>query len=257
MDNIINYINSLKEVQNLEIINLESLNKDISLSYCGYQISGIPHIGSWIYFLFLDYISRHFKINTCILLADIHTKLNNKLQKFDIKKEFIRTFPDTKVKFILGSEFQASEKYINMLLDYSKTPSIKRIYKSLDIPSRSKSHYNKLNILLYPILQVLDIQYLSADLIISGMDQRRIHMLNLDTTNRKPCFIHFPIISGIGTKIKMSKSLNNSINLGCTYQEFKDKWDKLNKNSKELFIKLLILIRPDFKYQDLLSKIYV
>jgi tyrosyl-tRNA synthetase len=257
MNNLKEYISNFSKIEGIQIINLERFSIDSNTPiYCGFQVSGVPHIGSWIYFLVLDYISRYFNMDCMVLLADIHTLLNNKIEVQKIQEQFTRTFPDTKVKFILGSEFQLSKSYISHMLKFSKNVSITRLYKSLDLTSRLKRSKNKLNILLYPYLQILDIDFLKVGLVLSGIDQRRIHMLHVDTSERKPIFIHFPLLKGVKTQSKMSKSLENTIPLGCSKSEFDTKWTHLDRGTKSLFLKMLEIIRPDLNTPDLISRIY-
>ena len=55
-------------------------------------------------------------------------------------------------------------------------------------------------------MQCLDINALNVNLVLSGIDQRRIHMLYVDTMPTDICFLHFRILPGIKSKLEISKS---------------------------------------------------
>jgi len=64
---------------------------------------------------------------------------------------------------------------------------------------------------MYPLMQVIDIKHLKADVALGGMEQRKIHMIGREsqkTLNHKFIAIHTPlIVSPKGPQHKMSRSI--------------------------------------------------
>lgn len=154
--------------------------------YIGLEISGFLHLGSLI--------STGFKINDLtkagvqckVFLADWHTLINDKLggnwktiskvSKY-YEKAFTLVCPG--VEILLGSELYESKKdYWFEFVNFTKHMSLARTMRTLTIMGRSEGE-EKIDLakLLYPPMQAVDIHSMDLDIVHSGMDQRKIHML--------------------------------------------------------------------------------
>ncbi|CAG8511354.1 11273_t:CDS:2 [Ambispora leptoticha] len=172
-----------------EVIGGEELLKilaerDLKL-YWGTAPTGRPHIG---YFVPMSKIADFLSagVEVTILLADIHAFLDNmkaplELVKFRTKyyEELIKALlesigvPIDKLKFVVGSSYQLTEKY-NMdqyrlcatVTEHDAKKAGAEVVKQVESPLLSG--------LLYPGLQALDEEYLGVDAQFGGVDQRKI-----------------------------------------------------------------------------------
>ncbi|KAG9286749.1 hypothetical protein G9A89_012299 [Geosiphon pyriformis] len=175
---------NLQEVLGGEEI-LEILKeRDLKL-YWGTAPTGRPHIG---YFVPMSKIADFLLagVEVTILLADIHAFLDNmkaplQLVKYRTKyyEELIKALlesigvPIEKLKFVVGSTYQLSEKY-NMdqyrlcaiVTEHDAKKAGAEVVKQVESPLLSG--------LLYPGLQALDEEYLGVDAQFGGVDQRKI-----------------------------------------------------------------------------------
>lgn len=218
---------------------LEKKNNNLK-AYVGYEPSGKIHLGHVMTVnKLLDLQKIGFEI--IILLADIHAYLNKKGTLEDIKKiaEYNKQcfialgLNEKNTKFILGSEYQTSEKYIISMLKMAKNVTLNRSTRSMDEVGRQMDN-PMVSQLLYPIMQCLDIAFLDIDVAIGGIDQRKIHMLareNLESLGfKKPICLHIPIILGLDGK-KMSSSNGNFISVDDSEE---DVYKKIIKSYCEL-----------------------
>jgi tyrosyl-tRNA synthetase len=210
----------------------EVLKKDKPKGYIGFEPSGTVHIG-WIICTskIKDFLGCGFDFT--VLLADWHAYINDKLGG-DIEKIklcgkymedcFAAMGVDTKkINFVYASDYVSDPKYWETVLRVSKSTSVKRIKRAMDIMGRSEDEAEKdLSKLFYPAMQVSDIFYLDLDVAYGGMDQRHAHMLARDVSkklNRKsPVALHTPLLTGLQagvrmdpTEVKMSKSNPDSM----------------------------------------------
>lgn len=121
-----------------------------------------------------------------VLLADIHGFLDNlkaPLELVENRAQYYRKIitailesvgvPTEKLKFVLGSSYQTNPKYCmdvyRMCALISESDAKKagaEVVKQTDNAPLSG--------LLYPVLQVLDEEYLQVDVQLGGMDQRKL-----------------------------------------------------------------------------------
>ncbi|MBI2449510.1 tyrosine--tRNA ligase [Candidatus Pacearchaeota archaeon] len=212
----------------IEIISEKELNellksKKKPVAYLGTAITGRPHIGYFIWASKLaDFIKAGLKVK--LLLADIHGALDNtpwnvlekryKYYEKVIPLMFKSLSANTKeLQIVKGSSFQLKKEYILDLLKmatfisvHDATKSASEIVKLGDNP--------KLGGLIYPLMQALDEQYLSADIQYGGIDQRKIFVFareSLPKIGYKPRIeIMTPLLPGITGK-KMSASDPSSV----------------------------------------------
>lgn len=183
--------------------------------YCGYETSGYIHIGTMLSVnKLIDFEQAGLKVK--VLFADIHTWLN---RKGDLKwiensvKYWQHCFSALglkKAEFVLGSEFQRNEKYIDDLYAMSVSSTINRALRSMQQVARDieNAHVSQI---LYPLMQSLDIAHMNLDIAYGGIEQRKIHMIAREELPKlgykAPICLHSPLIVSLqGPQIKMSSS---------------------------------------------------
>uniref|UniRef100_A0A1D1ZBK5 Tyrosine--tRNA ligase n=1 Tax=Anthurium amnicola TaxID=1678845 RepID=A0A1D1ZBK5_9ARAE len=175
---------NLQEVLGGEEILKILKERDLKL-YWGTAPTGRPHIG---YFVPMSKIADFLTagVEVTILLADIHAFLDNMKAPLDLVKfrtkyyeVLIKTLlesigvPIDKLKFIVGSSYQLTEKY-NMdnyrlcatVTEHDAKKAGAEVVKQVESALLSG--------LLYPGLQALDEEYLGVDAQFGGVDQRKI-----------------------------------------------------------------------------------
>jgi len=206
-----------------EIVTEEELrnllkNKKNPAVYLGTAITGRPHVAYFLWVLKLaDFLKAGFKVK--VLLADLHGALDN--TPWDVLdkryKYYSKVIPlmfkavgaDIKnFEIVKGSDFELDKKYFYDVLRVSTFSSINdckraatEVVKFGDNP--------KLSGLIYPIMQMLDEEYLKVDVQYGGIDQRKIFMFareNHPKVGYEPRVeVMTPIIPGLIGK-KMSAS---------------------------------------------------
>jgi len=201
--------------------------------YIGFEISGFLHLGSLIStgFKINDFIKAGVKCK--VFLADWHTLINDKLSGdwetiSKVSKYYADAFklvcPDAEI--LLGSDLYDSRKeYWFEFVKFAKHVSLARTIRTLTIMGRSEDE-EKIDLakLLYPPMQAVDIHSMDLDIVHSGMDQRKIHMLVREIFPKMkwkvPVAVHQRLIPGLSEPFdsasekkvlgKMSKSDPNS-----------------------------------------------
>ncbi|MCK4589242.1 MAG: tyrosine--tRNA ligase [Nanoarchaeota archaeon] len=186
--------------------------------YLGTAITGRPHLGYFLWVLKLaDFLKAGFKVK--LLLADFHGALDGtpwdllekrfKYYEKVIPLMFKAIGADIKnFEMVKGSKFQKNADYFYDVLRVSTQTSINdckraaaEVVKFGDNP--------KLAGLIYPIMQMLDEEYLGVDIQYGGLDQRKILMFareNHPKIGYKPRIeVMTPLIPGLIGK-KMSAS---------------------------------------------------
>lgn len=205
-----------------EIVTEEELvelleNKKRPTAYCGYEPSGPLHLGHFVTIIkLMDLAKAGFNIK--ILLADIHAKLNRKGDDRQISKE-VKAWKKTikaigiRADVILGSEFQFKEDYQMNVMKLAQHSTIKRGLRSMQEIARDMKNAT-ISQLWYPLMQVVDINALRADVALGGMEQRKVHMIGKDLSKilgYSFVAIHTPLITSLkGPGQKMSKSIPGS-----------------------------------------------
>ena len=217
--------------------------------YIGLEISGFLHLGSLIStgFKINDFVKAG--VNCTVFLADWHTLINDKLGgDWDVITKVSKYYADAfklvcpGVNIVLGSELYDSKKeYWREFVEFTKHMSLKRTMRTLTIMGRTEDE-TKIDLakLLYPPMQAVDIHSLDLDIVHSGMDQRKIHMLVREIFPKMkwkvPVAVHHKLLPGLSKpadtsdfKIlgKMSKSDPNSgVFIHNTDDEIKKKISK-------------------------------
>ncbi|MCH2405071.1 MAG: tyrosine--tRNA ligase, partial [Nitrosopumilus sp.] len=200
--------------------------------YIGLEISGFLHLGSLIStgFKINDFVKAGVKCT--VFLADWHTLINDKLGgDWDVITKVSKYYADAfklvcpGVNIVLGSELYDSRKeYWREFVEFTKHMSLKRTMRTLTIMGRTEDE-TKIDLakLLYPPMQAVDIHSLDLDIVHSGMDQRKIHMLVREIFPKMkwkvPVAVHHKLLPGLSKPAdtsdsqvlgKMSKSDPNS-----------------------------------------------
>ncbi|KAK4099988.1 tyrosine tRNA ligase [Parathielavia hyrcaniae] len=176
---------NLAEVLNEEIIKKVLDEGRHPKIYWGTATTGRPHCG---YFVPAIKIAQFLAAgcDVTILLADIHGFLDNLKAPLELvaqRAEFYRHIitamlqavgvSTEKLRVVLGSSYQKSPEYV---MDVYKMASIisEHDAKKAGAEVVKQTDNAPLSGLLYPILQVLDEQYLDCDAQFGGMDQRKL-----------------------------------------------------------------------------------
>ena len=155
-----------------------------------------------------------------ILLADYHAHLDDQKTSFDemeirskYYEECIRGVfgKDAKLmKFLRGSTYQSKSDYVEDLFKIAAKVTTKRAFRAASEVVRMSGDA-KVSGLMYPLLQILDVKYLEADITVSGIDQRNIYMLGRELLEsvgfQKGTYIFMPLLPSLkGGGGKMSAS---------------------------------------------------
>ena len=165
--------------------------------YIGFEISGKIHIGSGLGVMakvrdFLD-----AGVDCSIFLADWHTWINDKLggDRESIIRNAVNYFKEgmkaslacfgrdpERLKFVLGTElYHHNDDYWATVIDVAKNTSLARMQRSITILGRREGEAVDFAKLIYPAMQVADIFAMGVNLAQAGMDQRKAHVIALDT----------------------------------------------------------------------------
>ena len=155
-----------------------------------------------------------------ILLADYHAHLDSQKTSFELMdlrskyyEECIRGIlgsASKKLKFVRGSTYQHKREYVEDLYRIAARVTTTRAKRAASEVVRMRGDA-KVSELLYPLLQILDVKYLQADITVGGMDQRNIYMLGREHLEnigyQKGAYIFMPLLPSLkGGGAKMSAS---------------------------------------------------
>ncbi|TFG33768.1 tyrosine--tRNA ligase [Candidatus Thorarchaeota archaeon] len=158
--------------------------------------------------------------NGTILLADYHAHLDDQKTSFeqmDIRSKYYEECirgvfgKDAKlVKFVRGSTYQNKPDYIEDLFKVAAKVTTTRALRAASEVVRMSGDA-KVSGLMYPLLQILDVKYLRADITVGGIDQRNIYMLGRELLEsvgyQKGSYIFMPLLPSLkGGGAKMSAS---------------------------------------------------
>ncbi|KQC05085.1 MAG: tyrosine--tRNA ligase [Methanoculleus sp. SDB] len=209
------------------------LAQPVKRVYAGYEPSGEIHLGHLVTInKLIDMRDAGFDVT--VLLADLHAFLNRKgtMEEVRALAEYNRRCFEavglTGVEFVLGSDVQLNPEYELRVLELSQQITLNRAKRSMDEVGRQMEHPT-VSQMVYPIMQMVDIETLGVDAAVGGIDQRKIHMLareNLPAVGgRAPVCIHTPILNGLDGK-KMSSSSGNYISVADSEAGIKQKIKK-------------------------------
>jgi tyrosyl-tRNA synthetase len=155
-----------------------------------------------------------------ILLADYHAYLDDQktpFEQMDLRSKYYEECirgvlgkHAKKIEFVRGSEYQHKRDYVEDLYKIAAKVTTTRAKRAASevVRIRGDAHVSEL---LYPLLQILDVKYLDADITVGGMDQRNIYMLGRELLEsvgfHKGTYIFMPLLPSLkGGGAKMSAS---------------------------------------------------
>ena len=202
--------------------------------YCGYEPSGPVHIGHFVTVLKLkDFQDAGFKVK--ILLADWHAWLNKKGTWEEIKtqaRKWERAFKKIGLKdpeIIIGTSFQTRPDYIHDVFELAAGSTLNRGLRAMQGVARDIEH-SKVTQIIYPFMQVADMKHLKVDAVVAGMEQRKIHMIGLESLKdidyKVPVFVHtalIPSLKGVDVGKMSSSDKGGLISVADTSEEIKKK----------------------------------
>lgn len=157
------------------------------IAYDGFEPSGQIHIAQGI--LRTINVNKMTKagIKFKMLVADWHAYANNKmggdLERIQtVGKYFIEVWKAcgmdlSHVEFVWASDLVKEPDYWKLVLQISKTNSLKRFIRTAEIMGRDESMDLTAAQIIYPCMQTADIFKLGAKITQLGMDQRKVNML--------------------------------------------------------------------------------
>jgi tyrosyl-tRNA synthetase len=200
-----------------EILTLEDLitafsRKEKPRGYIGVEPSGLFHIG-WVAWVQKLNQLVDLGVRMEILLATWHAQINDKLggniERIRQCAEYLRhcftalNVDLRKVHVITAEDLMRRLDYWEKVLRVAKSLTLARIRRSTDIMGRSEEEASiDFSKLIYPCLQVTDIIDQKYEICLSGMDQRRAHVLAREVADKmklnwKPIGIHMPLLPGL------------------------------------------------------------
>lgn len=180
--------------------------------YIGFEISGKVHLGTGLCTALKvkDFIAAGIK--PTIFLADYHAWINGKLggdlEKIQstavgyFKHAFISLgLDESHVKYVLASEIYDNE-YWKYVLNISKSTTMARMLRCTTIMGRAGGREGMdCASTLYPAMQAADIWKLDVDIAHAGMDQRKVHVLSRELSEKfhrkKAVAVHGRLLSGL------------------------------------------------------------
>ncbi|KUI57621.1 Tyrosine--tRNA ligase, cytoplasmic [Cytospora mali] len=198
--------------------------------YWGTATTGRPHCGYFVPAIKLAQLLRS-GCELTILLADIHGFLDNLKAPIELVEQRAHYYrraitamltstcgPEDvkKLKFVLGSSYQKSPEYC---MDVYKMASVVSEHdaKKAGAEVVKQTANAPLSGLLYPILQVLDEQYLDVDVQFGGVDQRKLFTAAKDWLPklgyRQRAHIMNPMVPGLQGGKMSSSDANSKIDL--------------------------------------------
>lgn len=217
---------NLQEVLNAQIIKdvLEKKEKPLAV-YWGTAPTGKPHCGYFVPMIKLAHMLKA-GVELTVLVADLHAFLDNMKAPLEtvqfrakyyelIIKSILKSFnvPIEKMKFVLGSSYQTSPEYVMDLFKLSNKVSQNDAKRAgADVVKQVANPL--LSGLIYPLMQVLDEEYLKVDVQFGGVDQRKIFVLAEENMHnlgyKKRGHLMNRMVPGLGQGGKMSASDPNS-----------------------------------------------
>lgn len=192
--------------------------KKAPIVYCGYEINGPMHLGHFVTITKLsDFASAGFKVK--VLLADVHTMLNRKTDDQEFINDQISNWKKTlkaiglNCEVVLGSDFQFKPEYVMDVMKLAQKTTINRGLRSMQEVARDVDNAT-ISQLWYPLMQIVDIKHLGADVSEGGLEQRKIYMTGRELSkdlDHPFIAVHTPLITSLkGPGSKMSKSIPGS-----------------------------------------------
>jgi tyrosyl-tRNA synthetase len=211
--------------------------------YIGFEISGKVHLGSGLLtsLMLKDFIAAGIK--PTIFLADYHAWINGKLSgdleriqnvaKGYFKSAFVSLgLDEEEVRYVLASELyeKNGNGYWKEVLRITKDTTMQRMLRCTTIMGRAQKDALDCASVVYPAMQSADIQALDVDIAHAGIDQRKVHMLAREISEKhgwkkKPVALHHKLLMGLQGPQKMGFEENADDDLAISSKMSKSKPD--------------------------------
>ncbi|KAL5600308.1 hypothetical protein FOVSG1_008120 [Fusarium oxysporum f. sp. vasinfectum] len=215
---------NLAEVLNPEIITSILDQERNPKIYWGTAPTGRPHCGYLVPAIKIaQFLAAGCEVT--VLIANIHAMLDNlkttpelihhraEYYQFTVTSTLKACGVDTtKLRFVRGSSFQQRDDYI---MDFYKLSTLvsEKACKKAGTEVVKQTSEAPLSAVMYPVLQVLDEQYLDSDAQFGGVDQRKLFTAAIEWLPklgyRKRAHLMNPMVPGLKGS-KMSSSDENS-----------------------------------------------
>lgn len=216
----------LQEVLNPQIIKdiLQEEGRTLKV-YWGTAPTGKPHCGYFVPMVKLAHLLKA-GVEVTVLIADLHAFLDNMKAPLEVVqyrakyyewviKSILKSInvPIAKLKFVLGSSYELKPEYTMDLFKLSNIVSQNDAKRAgADVVKQVANPL--LSGLIYPLMQVLDEEYLGVDVQLGGVDQRKIFVLaeeNIQALGyKKRAHLMNRMVPGLMQGGKMSASDPNS-----------------------------------------------
>ncbi|KAG5755594.1 hypothetical protein H9Q69_000979 [Fusarium xylarioides] len=192
--------------------------------YWGTATTGRPHCGYFVPAVKIaQFLSAGCEVT--VLLADIHAFLDNSKAPIELVNHRVEYYrfvitamlkacgvPVDQLRFVKGSDYQKSAEYSMDLFKLSSLVSEKQSKKAgAEVVKQTDNA--PLSGLIYPLMQVLDEQYLDCDVQFGGIDQRKLFTAATEWLPklgyRKRSHLMSPMVPGLNGN-KMSSSDEDS-----------------------------------------------
>ncbi|CEL12277.1 Tyrosine--tRNA ligase [Candidatus Portiera aleyrodidarum] len=171
------------------------------------------------------------------------TKEQIKINAIKCKKQILKIFNPKKIKILFNSEWLKKISILKIIKILSKV-TISKMLERKDFNKRYKTGYSiSIHEFIYPLIQAYDSVVLKADIEVGGIDQIFNFLIGRELQkvfNQEPQnLITMPILEGSDGKKKMSKTLNNYININDKPGDLYRKIISINDNLIYKYFKLL------------------
>lgn len=204
-------------------------------SMWGVSPTGILHLG-FDRFIFKQWDLLSAKLKHTVLIADIHTlfesgELEDITQRAEYYIAYFKYLGKLKnADFKLGSSFQRSEEYIDVLYKALIHANFNRAKKSL--PPELEDNISRVSVITYPVAQTIDSIFLKSQIVYAGMGQRRVYVLAREILPKigfkKPIILLSDISHDIKGNDLAKSSLKTRINIH-------DDEETLKRKIKDMF----------------------
>ncbi len=212
--------------------------------YIGFEISGLVHIATGLLTTLKINDLMSAGIKPTIFLADYHAWINGKMngdleliQKI-AKGYFKECFnslglKDGQVEFVMGSELyeKLGRDYWADVLKITNTTTKERMLRCTTIMGRKETDSAlPTSAMIYPAMQVADMWAMDIDIAHAGMDQRKIHALARELSDKmkkpKPVAIHMKLLPGLKSAKRM-----DAVSISEEDAQIESKMSKSDPNS--------------------------
>jgi tyrosyl-tRNA synthetase len=222
--------------------------------YIGFEISGMVHLGTGLCTALKVKDLLEAGVKPTIFLADYHAWINGKLggdlekiqkvAKGYFKSAFVSLGLDEgKVEYVLASEIYDRD-YWKDVLAISKETTIARMLRCTTIMGRTSKDATDSAAILYPAMQAADIWKLDVQIAHAGMDQRKVHMLSREVSEKskkkKIVAVHGKLLTGLQGPARMETNAPINVDaLNAGIEAGGRKLREMTKSDKGGYIEML------------------